>query len=94
MSQINPLTGSVVQAPQVQRDQATEKSRQMRQAQELRRGGQTEEDQYEPHVASPEELDPASDHREESQPRPKSKPRHKDQSPDEQDASGGLDLTA
>jgi hypothetical protein len=93
MSQLNPLTGSVVQAPQVQRNLAAEKSRQMRHAQELRRGGGSEDDQEEPQVASAEELDPISDHRDGKQPRRKPKAPHKN-NPTDPDPADGLDLKA
>jgi hypothetical protein len=93
MSQLNPLTGSIVQAPQVQRNLAAEKSRQLRQAQELRRNGAAPEDQDEPHVASAEELDPISDRPADSQKRRKPKTAHHSD-PSDQDDTQGLDLKA
>jgi hypothetical protein len=92
MSQLNPLTGSIVQAPQVQRNLAAEKSRQIRQAQELRRGGAAQDDHDEPQVASAEELDPISDHRGDN-PRREPKTPHKNH-PTNSENTEGLDLTA
>jgi hypothetical protein len=93
MSQLNPLTGSIMQAPQVQRDLAADKSRQLRQAQELRKNGAAQEDQEEPHVESAEELEPISDRHTGSHPRRKNKPQHKSDASAPDDAPG-LDLKA
>jgi hypothetical protein len=94
MSQLNPLTGSVVQAPQVQRNLAADKSRQMRQAQELRRGGAAQDEQEQPQVASAEELDPISDHPDDHPPRRQPRSPHQDNPTDGSDGGEGLDLKA
>lgn len=93
MSQLNPLTGSIMQAPQVQRDLAADKSRQLRQAQEVRKNGSDQEDQDEPHVESAEQLEPISDRHSDTHPRRQSKPPHKS-NPSGQDDAAGLDLKA
>jgi hypothetical protein len=61
MSQINPFTGSILQSTQAQRQQATEKDRQVRRAQEQVRNSSLTEDTVEHQVESSEELHPVQD---------------------------------
>src|SRR5690348_4516795 len=56
MSQINPFTGSVLQAPQVQRQQATDKDRQLRRAADQQKNAALQGEQLEHQVESAEEL--------------------------------------
>jgi hypothetical protein len=93
MSQLNPLTGSIMQTPQVQRDLAADKSRQLRQAEAIRKNGADQEDQDEPHVRSAEELEPVSDRHTDGHPRRKNKSPHKSD-PAAPDDAPGLDLKA
>src|SRR4051794_27809499 len=58
MSQINPFTGSILQAPQVQRQQSAEKDRQVRRSQDLAKNSALPGDQFEHQVESSEELTP------------------------------------
>src|SRR3954469_550723 len=61
MSQINPFTGSVLQAPQVQRQQATDKDRQLRRAIDQQKDAALQGEQMEHQVESAEELTPIND---------------------------------
>jgi hypothetical protein len=56
MSQINPFTGSILQSPQVQRQQAADKDRQVRRAQEAAKNTALSDDKLEHQVESSEEL--------------------------------------
>lgn len=58
MSQINPFTGSILQAPHVQRQQSVEKDRQVRQAADTAKNSALTEDQLDHQVESAEELTP------------------------------------
>src|SRR5690606_18586575 len=63
MNVINPFIGSVLQSPQVQRQQADAKASQVRRAQELARNVAAESDRYTHTVESPEALKPVHDER-------------------------------
>ncbi len=70
MSQINPFTGSVLQAPQVQRQQATEKDRSLRRAADASKNAALAEDRLEHQVESSDLVTPAhEDERHEQQKR-------------------------
>ena len=56
MTQINPFTGSILQAPQVQRQQAAEKDRQLRRVTDQEKNSALQGDQREHQVESSEEL--------------------------------------
>jgi hypothetical protein len=56
MSQINPFTGSVLQAPQVQRQQASDKDKQLRRAVDQEKNSALQGDRLEHQVESAEEL--------------------------------------
>jgi len=96
MSQINPFTGSILQAPQVQRQQSVEKGRQVRRTQGLAKNSALQSDKLEHQVESSEELSPI--HGEQKQERKFKRPRHKpsaEQKPDETDGEEPhIDLTA
>src|SRR3989442_1748337 len=56
MTQINPLTGSILQSPIVQRQQAAEKDRQVRKAQDAEKNAALTGDRLEHQVESSEAL--------------------------------------
>lgn len=58
MTQISPFVGSVLQSTQVQRQQAAEKSRQIRHTQQMEKNVAAEDDRLEHQVESAEELTP------------------------------------
>lgn len=61
MSQINPFTGSILQSPQVQRQQATDKDRQVRRAVEQTKNAALADDRLDHQVESSEGLKPVDD---------------------------------
>lgn len=71
MSQINPFTGSILQAPSVQRAQAVDKDRQLRRAHDLAKNAALQGDQHQHEVESSEALTPVQDDQPRKQPRPK-----------------------
>ena len=92
MSQINPFTGSILQSTQVQRQQATEKDRQVRRAAEKVRNAALTDDAAEHQVESSEELRPI--HEDQRHERRFKRPTHKGQAKPEDDQDPHLDLTA
>ena len=90
MTQINPFTGSIVQAPQVQRTQAAEKDRQLRKVTDLSKNAALQGDQLHNEVESSEALTPAQDEQPRKNPRQsRKKPRAE---PD--DGESHIDVTA
>lgn len=67
MSQINPFSGYVAGSAQVQRQQAADKDRQVRRAQQLTKNVALEDDQLEHQVESAEELKPVREQRDQDQ---------------------------
>jgi hypothetical protein len=62
MSQFNPITGSIAQAPTVQRQQAAQRADQLRHLRELRKNSAANsEDEVEQSVASSDELQAVGD---------------------------------
>ena len=95
MSQINPIMGSLVQAPAAQRLQEGEKSRQIRHASDLRKNtAASTSEEVEESVASADELQAAGDEKQDPQQKKKNYSRHKSQEPELPDPSESLDLTA
>lgn len=95
MSQINPFTASVLQTPQVQRQQSDDRDRQIRRAHELSKNAALADDRLEHQVESSEELTPVQ--KEQKHERRFRRPRHHGQyAPDEQkpDDEPHIDLTA
>jgi len=95
MSQINPFTGSILQSPTVQRQQAAEKDRQVRRAQDIEKNAGLREDRLEHQVESSEAL--AAIHDEDSpDPRKRKRPGHHagHAAQDDPDDETRLDLTA
>ena len=61
MTQLNPLTGSVLGGAQAQHQVETEKTRQVRRSQALQKNVALQDDQLEHQVESSEELSPIHD---------------------------------
>jgi hypothetical protein len=61
MTQINPLAGSIVQSPMVQRQQAAEKDRQVRQARDVEKNSALHGDELEHQVESAQAITPIHD---------------------------------
>jgi hypothetical protein len=95
MTFLNPLTGSIAQSTQVQRQQSVDKDQQLRRVQEQSRNSAARNDQFEHSVESPEELTPLNDKQPQSdQRRRKQTKHHPDIRDDENDENPRLDLTA
>jgi hypothetical protein len=95
MSQINPITGSIMQEPIVQRGQAMDKARQIRHAQDTRKNAAASGDEeVEESVSSPDELPPVGDEHQHRQSRKKNYGPRRPNDPDPQDEGDNLDLTA
>jgi hypothetical protein len=95
MSQMNPITGSLMQEPIVQRGQAMDKARQIRSAQDSRKNSAaTGEEEVEESVASPDELPPVGDEHHKGQNRKNTYTRQRPPEPEVEDEGNGLDLTA
>jgi hypothetical protein len=95
MSQINPFTGSILQSPVVQRQQAAEKDRQVRRAQDVEKNAALTDDRLEHQVESSDA--PAAVHDEDSpDPRKRKRPGHHAQGAKQSDSDdqSHLDLTA
>ena len=92
MTQIHPITGSIIGSSNAQRVQADEKTAQLRRIEQLRKntgGGDT----FESQINSPDEVDPASDHNQKRQPRDKN-PRQSKPKPPADAPEVKLDITA
>jgi hypothetical protein len=95
MSQINPIMGSLVQAPAAQRLQETEKARQSRHAADLRKNtAANSSEEVEESVASADELQAAGDDQQNHHQKKKNYSRNKPQEQDPPEPSESLDLTA
>jgi hypothetical protein len=96
MSQINPLTGSILQTGQVQRQQSADKDRQVRRAVEQTKNAELADDQLEHQVESSEELQPIQKEPKQDRQFKRSKHPHAQPAPDEsdEDEKPRLDLTA
>jgi hypothetical protein len=95
MSQINPFTNSILQAPQVQRQQASDKDRQVRKAQDQQKNAALYDDRLEHQVESTEELTTIHD---EDTPDPRKRRKREQQSGQQKDSGADdeprLDVTA
>jgi hypothetical protein len=96
MSQINPFTGSILQAPQVQRQQATDKDQHLRRASDLSKNSALQEDQLEHQVESSDAIAPVHEDDQKNAPQKRKPARHPNSQSSEVDAdeSPRLDLTA
>jgi len=94
MTDINPFTGSIVQAPQVQRQQASDKDKQLRRAVDQQKNAALQGDRLEHQVESAEELSEIHD-QDTRDPRKRKKPTKPQQPVDAEDDSGGshIDVT-
>ena len=95
MLQINPFTGSVVQTPQVQRQQSAQKATQLRRAADAEKDSALREDQLDHQVESSEALSAIHDdaQRRDTKKRPPAKPKPTTDDADESGPSH-LDLKA
>jgi len=91
MSQLNPLTGSIVQTPLVQQQQTDQKTRQLRRAEELRKNIAARDDQTEHQVESTDRLAAIEDSHENPQQR-RGKSKRRPAAPE--DDTGHIDTTA
>jgi len=93
MTQINPLTGSILQAPGVQKQQSEQKSQQLRRAADVLKNAGLMGDRFEHAVESPEALAPIHDEQKNDakKRRQQHKP-HQEEEPEQHEP--GLDLTA
>jgi hypothetical protein len=88
MTEINPIASSILQAPLVQQQQTSEKTRQARMAQlqeKIATANQDDEDESQHKVENSEELTPADDDHSNPQGRrekPKSRKNHADEEED------------
>jgi len=94
MSQINPFAGSILQTPLVQKQQSSDKDRQVRRAREAEKNTALAGDTLEHQVESSEELKPTEEHQKRE--RRFKRPKHHAPAvkPDEDDDQSHLDLTA
>ncbi len=94
MSQINPFTGSIVQAPQVQRAQAAEKDRQLRKLNDLAKNAALQDDQLQREVESSQAVTPISDSPPQKRQNRRAPARPKRREADSEAGDSGIDLTA
>ncbi|MGD0770382.1 MAG: hypothetical protein ABSB42_19530 [Tepidisphaeraceae bacterium] len=95
MSQINAITGSIVQAPTVQRQQEMGKAQQIRQRQDRQKNAAaSDEHEVEQSVASPDQVQPAGNDQQGRQKGRKTYARRHPQEPEAQTDGESLDLTA
>jgi len=95
MSQLNPLTSSILQAPGVQRNLETDKARQLRQAEDkLKNSAPTDDEEMDESVHSPDGVQKPGDEHHKEQQRKNTYSRHKPNEPDATDEGTSLDLTA
>ncbi|MGD1277800.1 MAG: hypothetical protein ABR964_11335 [Tepidisphaeraceae bacterium] len=92
MSQLNPLTGSILQTPVAQKQQTDQKTRQLRRAEELRRNVAARDDEMEHQVENTDHLEAVGDGQENPKQR-QSKPKRRPAAAQEDDASH-IDTTA
>lgn len=95
MSQINAITGSIVQAPTVQRQQEMGKAQQIRQRQDREKNAAaSDESEVEQSVASPDQVQPTGNDQHGRQKGRKTYARRQPAEPEAQTDGESLDLTA
>jgi len=95
MSQIPPLTASILQAPTAQRMQDTEKTRQLREANDRRKNVAARNDEeVDESVVSPDELKAAGDEKDKGNPKKNTYSRRKAPDPEPESPEESLDLRA
>jgi hypothetical protein len=92
MTQINPLTGSILQSTQVQRQQSTEKSAQVRRQQNDQKATGLRGDEFDHQVESADAVAPIHEEQKQSSQKKRQGPHQKPQQPGED--PDHLDLTA
>lgn len=92
MGQFDPLTASILQTPLLQQQQATEKARQLRRAQDLRKGVDDRDDELEHQVENTEEVTPVDDGNPDTQQKDKERKKQGKNAPD--NGKPHIDLTA
>ena len=96
VSQINPFTGSVLQAPNVQRTQASDRDRQLRRVTDLSKNAALQGDQHQHEVESSAAITPVHEEQSRNAKQQKKSPPNDaahDAAPDD-DSAGHVDLTA
>jgi hypothetical protein len=94
MSQIDPFFSSVLQAPYVQQQQASEKDRQVRKDADQKKDAALAEDQLEHQVESTEELAPINEQQKQQREFKRSKHEHSAEDDEQTGEEPHLDLTA
>ena len=97
MSQINPFTGSILQAPQVQRQQSSDKDRHLRRASDLSKNSALHDDQLEHQVESSDAVTPVHEDDQKNPPQKRKPAKHPDAKSNEdsdEEHPPRLDLTA
>jgi hypothetical protein len=97
MSQMNPVTGSILQTSVMQKQQTGEKVQQARHQQDLRKNVAAREDEVDLQVQNAEELVEADgDHSNPKNPKknPPRKPKNKPETPDDGEEKSHIDMTA
>jgi hypothetical protein len=92
MTQINPLTGSILQSTQVQREQSTEKSAQVRRQQDAQKVTGAPGDQFEHQVESSDAITPIHEEQKQQAQKKRQGPHQNPQQ--SEDGTDHLDLTA
>ena len=93
MSQISPIATSFVQTSQSQTQEATERTRQVREAQQQVKGAYVREDQVDIPVETTGEVEEIEDRKKESR-KPPTRKKHMPENEEEKDESDHIDLTA
>ncbi|MGH7178140.1 MAG: hypothetical protein ACREJC_12230 [Tepidisphaeraceae bacterium] len=94
MTQINPFVGSILQSPQAQRQQSTERAEHVRRSQESQKNSGLDSDQFEHQVESSDSVTPLHDQQKQDS-RKRRKPARKPPAKiDAHNEPPGLDLTA
>jgi hypothetical protein len=95
MNILNPLTGSILQSTQVQRQQSADKDQQMRRLQQKGRNIAARGDQFEHTVESAEELTPMQDQDKPTDQKRRKPPKPRPVAPTiDEDPENRIDLTA
>ena len=92
MTELNPLSGAILQSLQSQRQQGIEKERQVRRAQILSKDVAAQDDRFEHQVESADELPHVNDEERQQQENAKRQPRQKSHDADEEEPR--IDLKA
>lgn len=94
MTSINPFSGYVAQGTQVERAQATDKTRQIRHTQDLSKNVALRDDEMEHQVESSDAVGSATDDQGSGQPAQQQHKEHAKEKGDDDDERPHIDLTA